>query len=137
MLRNATYTLLRYDIGDFGQLEKRCQCGHDGATISRIFGRGKHFLRHPNGKFLPFYIKTEALLDVIPTLTECRFAQKEIDTITVEIGGRRSISAKEERRLKKLVMIATDPVFKIKIKQVDKIDWSGNPKHLFFSRTVA
>jgi phenylacetate-coenzyme A ligase PaaK-like adenylate-forming protein len=136
-LHSYATPLIRYDIGDFGQLEKRCPCGHDGATISRIFGRGKHFLRHPNGKLLPFYIKTEALLDVFPTLTECRFTQKEIDTITVEIGGPRSITAKEEGQLKKLIVIATDPVFKIRIEQVDKIDWSGNPKRLIFASSVA
>ena len=49
-LHSYATPIIRYDIGDFGQLETRCRCGHDGPTISNIFGRGNHFLRHPDGK---------------------------------------------------------------------------------------
>lgn len=136
-LHSYATPLIRYDIGDFAQLEERCPCGHDGATISMIFGRGKHFLRHPNGKLVPFYLKTTALLDVFPDAKECRITQARIDTITVEIGGRTNATADEEEHLKKLLAITADPAFKIEIKPVDKIDWSGNTKRLFFSSSVA
>jgi hypothetical protein len=68
---------------------------------------------------------------------ECRFRQDKIDTITAEIGGRESITADEETNLKKLIIRATDPAFKIEIKPVREIDWSANPKRLFFSSSVA
>ncbi|MGC1092176.1 MAG: hypothetical protein WA905_05525, partial [Pseudolabrys sp.] len=61
----------------------------------------------------------------------------EIDTITVEIGGRENITADEEAKLKKLIIKATDPAFDIRIVPVKEIDWSGNPKRLFFSSSVA
>lgn len=135
-LHSYATPIIRYDIGDFGQLEKQCRCGHDGPTISNIFGRGKHFLRHPNGKLLPFYLSTRMLLETV-AFKECRFRQDEIDTITLELGGRESLTVDEEINLKKLIAKATDSAFKIKIKLVKEIDWSGNPKRLFFSSSVA
>jgi phenylacetate-CoA ligase len=135
-LHSYATPIIRYDIGDFGQLESRCRCGHDGPTISHIFGRGKHFLRHPDGKLLPFYLSTRTLMETVD-FTECRFRQDSIDTITAEIGGRENITAQEEESLKRLIVKATDPAFKIEIKPVKEIDWSGSPKRLFFSSSVA
>jgi phenylacetate-CoA ligase len=135
-LHSHATPIIRYDIGDFAQVEKQCRCGHDGPTISNIFGRGKHFLRHPNGKLLPFYLSTRALMEAV-AFKECRVRQAEIDTITIEIGGRKNITADEETNLKNLVIKATDPAFNIKIKPVEEIDWSGNPKRLFFTSSVA
>jgi phenylacetate-CoA ligase len=135
-LHSYATPIIRYDIGDFGQLEQRCRCGHDGPTISNIFGRGKHFLRHPDGRLLPFYLSTRMLLETV-AFEECRVRQNEIDTITVEIASRESITTEQESDLQKLINKVTDPAFKIKIESVRKIDWSSNPKRLFFSSSVA
>ena len=135
-LHSYATPIIRYDVGDFGQVENCCRCGHDGPTISNIYGRGKHFLRHPDGTMIPFYLSTRLLLETV-SFKECRVRQTEIDSITVEIGGRESITAKEEANLKKLIVKATDAAFKISIKSVKQIDWSGNPKRLFFSSSVA
>lgn len=134
-LHSYATPIIRYDIGDFAQLEKQCPCGHDGPTIFNIFGRGKHFLRHPDGKLLPFYLSTRALLEAV-AFKECRIRQAEIDTITVEIGGREEITADEEAKLRNLIIRATDSTFKISIKPVKEIDWSGSTKRLFFSSSV-
>ena len=135
-LHSYATPLIRYDIGDFGTLESQCQCGHDGPTILNVYGRGKHFLRHPNGKLLPFYLSTRALLEAV-AFKECRVRQLAIDTISIELGGREAITIEEEERLKKLIAKVTDPAFKVNIKAVKEIDWSGNPKRLFFSSSVA
>ena len=135
-LHSYATPIIRYDIGDFGQLEKQCRCGHDGPTISNIFGRGKHFLRHPDGKLLPFYLSTRVLQEIV-TFKECRFRQDTIDTVTLELGGRESLTADEKTSLERLIIKATDPALNVKIKLVKEIDWSGNPKRLFFVRTVA
>jgi hypothetical protein len=55
----------------------------------------------------------------------------------VEIGGRENITADEEANLRRLVIAATDAAFNIDIRPVKDIDWSGNPKRLFFTSTVA
>lgn len=135
-LHSYATPIIRYDIGDFGQLENRCRCGHDGPTIFNIFGRGKHFLRHPDGRLLPFYLSTRTVLETV-AFKECRVRQAEINEITIELGGRENITADEEAKLRKLITTATDRAFKIKIVPVKEIDWSENPKRLFFSSAVA
>lgn len=134
-LHSYATPIIRYDIGDFARLENHCPCGHDGPTISNIFGRNKHFLRHPNGKLLPFHLSTRVLLEAV-SFKECRIRQAEIDTVTIELGGRENITADEEAKLKKLIIKATDPAFHIRIRPVKEIDWSGNPKRLFFLNLV-
>ena len=135
-LHSYATPLIRYDIGDFGKLHDQCPCGHNGPAISHIFGRGKHFLRHPDGKYLPFYLSTRVLREAVE-FRECRIRQETIDTITVQIGGRETLSHEEEEKLKATIIAVTDPVFKVVIKPVMKIDWSDNPKQLFFSSAVA
>jgi phenylacetate-coenzyme A ligase PaaK-like adenylate-forming protein len=135
-LHSYATPIIRYDIGDFAQLENQCPCGHDGSTIFNIYGRGKHFLRHPDGRLLPFYLSTRALFEAV-AFKECRIRQAEIDTITIEIGGREDITADERETLRRLIARATDPAFIISIKPVKEIDWSGSTKRLFFSSSVA
>lgn len=135
-LHSYATPLIRYDLGDFGRLHDCCPCGHDGITISDIFGRGKHFLRHPSGRLVPFYLSTRAMLAAVPGFTDCRVRQTELETIDIELGGRDTITVDEENKLAKLVAKATDPAFKIKIRPVAEIDWSGNPKRLMFSSSV-
>jgi phenylacetate-CoA ligase len=135
-LHSYATPIIRYDVGDFGQLEQTCPCGHDGPTISNIFGRGKHFLRLPNGNLRPFYLSTRLLQQVV-ALKECCIRQTDRQTIKVEIGGRENLTLDEENKLKEIMIMATDPAFTIDISPVQQIDWSSNPKRLFFSNTVA
>jgi phenylacetate-coenzyme A ligase PaaK-like adenylate-forming protein len=134
-LHSYATPLIRYDIGDFGKLHNQCLCGHDGPTISHIYGRGKHFLRHPDGKYLPFYLSTRLIRETVE-FKECRFRQETMDTITVQIGGRETLTQEEEEKLKAIIIGATDPAFRVIIKPVKEIDWSDNPKQLFFSSSV-
>jgi phenylacetate-coenzyme A ligase PaaK-like adenylate-forming protein len=134
-LHSYATPLIRYDVGDFGKLHDQCPCGHDGPTLSHIYGRGKHFLRHPDGSYLPFHLTTRALREIVD-FSECRFRQETIDTITAYIGGRESLSAAEEEKLRATVIAVSDPAFKVVIKPVKEIDWSDNPKQLFFSSSV-
>jgi phenylacetate-coenzyme A ligase PaaK-like adenylate-forming protein len=134
-LHSYATPLIRYDIGDFGKLHDQCPCGHDGPTLSHIYGRGKHFLRHPDGKYLPFFLSTRLLVDLVD-FSECRFVQDAVDTITVQIGGRESLTREEEDRLRAAIIAATDPVFKVVIKPVNEIDWSDSPKQLFFTSLI-
>jgi phenylacetate-CoA ligase len=135
-LHSYATPIIRYDIGDFAELAPTCLCGHDGPTISNIYGRGKHFLRHPDGRLLPFYLSTRVLQQVV-AFKECRVIQKSVSALTVEIGGRESLSADEVEKLRNLIIKVTDPAFEVDIRSSQQIDWSGNPKRLFFSSLIA
>ena len=134
-LHSYATPLIRYDVGDFGKLHNQCLCGHDGPTISHIYGRGKHFLRHPDGKYLPFHMSTRLLLEAVD-FKECRFQQETMDSITVQIGGRDTLTQEEEEKLKAVIIASTHPAFRVIVKSVKEIDWSDNPKQLLFSSSV-
>jgi hypothetical protein len=55
----------------------------------------------------------------------------------VQIGGRETLSQEEEQKLRAAILAVTDPVFKVMINPVKEIDWSDNPKRLFFSSSVS
>jgi phenylacetate-CoA ligase len=135
-LHSYATPIIRYDIGDFAELAPTCLCGHDGPTISNIYGRGKHFLRHPDGRLLPFYLSTRVLQQVV-AFKECRVIQTSVSALTVEIGGREHLSTDEVEKLRDLIIKVTDPAFEVDIKSSREIDWSGNPKRLFFSSVMA
>eukprot|EP01037_Dinobryon_pediforme_P043936 gene43936-55350_t len=130
-LHSYATPLIRYDVGDFGTLAQSCPCGHDGPTLSNIYGRGKHFLRHPKGHLMPLYLSTRLLLEA-GHFAECRLKQTPIDTIVVDLGGRDSISEDEAARLRATIHAASDDVFQIEIRPVREIDWSDSPKRLLF-----
>ena len=135
-LHSYATPLIRYDVGDFGRLDQVCPCGHDGPTLSHLHGRGKFFLRHPEGHLMPFYVFSARLLEVV-TFSEFRVHQPDLATIIVEIGGREAISADEEERLKAFIIRASDPAFRVEVKVSPAIDWSRNPKRLAFTSAVA
>ena len=84
---------------------------------------------------MPFYLGPRALRQAVE-FKECRFRQETVDTITVLIGGRETLTLDEEEKLTAVVIGATDPAFRVIIKPVKEIDWSDNPKQLFFSSSV-
>jgi len=134
-LHSYATPMIRYDVGDFGQVEQKCPCGHDGPTISNIFGRGKHFMRLPDGKLRPFYLSTRLLQEAV-AFKDCRIRQSDNKTIKIEIGGRENLTGEEERKLTDLLLKVTDSAFTIDIAAVKEIDWSSSPKRLFFSSSV-
>lgn len=77
------------------------------------------------------------MLEEILPFKEFRVRQNEINTIRVEVGGRETITANEETNLRKLIVKASDAEFNIQIIPVKEIDWSTNPKRLFFASSVA
>jgi phenylacetate-coenzyme A ligase PaaK-like adenylate-forming protein len=135
-LHSYATPLIRYDVGDFGHLAVTCPCGHDGPTLSRLHGRAKFFLRHPDGRLLPFHAFSASLFNLIK-FTEFRIHQPDTMTIVVEIGGHTSLSSEVVARIKTFITRASDPVFRVEVRAVPSIDWSRNPKRLAFTSAVA
>ena len=50
-LHSYATPLICHDIGDYGVLSDACPCGHQGPTVSHIYGRAKNLLSTPNAAF--------------------------------------------------------------------------------------
>lgn len=128
--------ILRYDIGDLGRVQRQCPCGHDGPTLSHIYGRGKSFARHPDGRLIPFYLSTRSLMKLV-AFDECRVRQFTRDTLTVELARREPLTARETEDVRNLIQTATDRAFAVEVTVSDRLDWSQDLKRLFFASKVA
>lgn len=135
-LHSYATPIIRYDIGDFGCVANSCACGHDGKVITHVFGRGKHFLKCPDGKTIPFYISPRVLRNVCE-FSEYRMRQTEIDTITIDLCRKEDLRAEQTERLIQVIKAASNNSFKVVIKTTPEIDWSSNPKRLVFTSSFA
>lgn len=135
-LHSYATPIIRYDIGDFAKLSQTCNCGHEGPTLSHIYGRAKRFIYFPDGSYVPFQFRAKNIFERV----ECRefqIHQKDFNTIVVRIGGREKLSEKEVRDIEEFIHYKADKSFKVEIRPVTKIDWQDNPKKLGFTSSVA
>jgi phenylacetate-coenzyme A ligase PaaK-like adenylate-forming protein len=134
-LNSYATPLIRYDVGDFATLESVCPCGHQGPTLSNIHGRRKGFLYYPDGTFRQFHVRGHELLRVLDFM-DSRIIQTGADEIIIEICRREPVTQEDKIRIKEFVHRATNFPFKVEVIHVKAIDWSSNPKRLFFTSKV-
>jgi phenylacetate-coenzyme A ligase PaaK-like adenylate-forming protein len=123
--------IIRYDIGDYATFKMTCPCGHDGITLSNIYGRSKFFIKKLNGELIPFRIFSKPLSDII-SFKEFFISQPDLNTIAIEISGVLILSDEEKTNITKFIHELSDNSFNVQIKLVKNIDWSKNPKRLPF-----
>jgi phenylacetate-CoA ligase len=130
-LHSYATPFVRYDIGDFASLSERCMCGHDGPTLTNIYGRSKRLLKRADGGVAPFSVSAGTVLKVVKC-DEYRIRQISVDTIDVEIGGIDQLTADQMSSLQKLFKDRAGDEFTIRISTVQKIDWGNDTKRLGF-----
>jgi phenylacetate-coenzyme A ligase PaaK-like adenylate-forming protein len=127
--------LIRYDIGDLGCLSGNCACGYNGPTLSHVFGRSKHLLKHPDGRVSNFSVRSREMTNVTQ-FEEFRIRQIDTKTIVVEIGGRGFLTEEEIASFVRVVKVRAGDDFDVKVTAVSKIDWGHSIKKLGFSSEV-
>jgi phenylacetate-coenzyme A ligase PaaK-like adenylate-forming protein len=126
---------VRYDIGDFATLSKVCACGHDGPTLTNIYGRKKRLLKRVDGSVAPFSVTARSLLKIVKC-EEYRIRQTGLETLEVEIGGVGQLSADQIASLKSLFKERAGDEFRVRINAVQNIDWGSDAKRLGFRSEV-
>jgi phenylacetate-CoA ligase len=130
-LHSYATPFIRYDVGDVASLADRCSCGHDGPTLSDVYGRSKGLLKHPDGRVSTFYIPDYALSN-ITKFDEYRIRQIDVKTIVVEIGGRESLTSDEIAAFINLIKRRAGGDFEVQVRPVSKIEWGHSIKRLGF-----
>lgn len=135
-LHSHATPFIRYDVGDFAKLSRSCECGHDGSTLSNIYGRSKRFVMYPDGRYIPFNIKAKSIFEMVDC-TEFQVHQKDLSSIIFYIGGRENLTKNEKNSLAEFIHQKTERSFQVDVRPVKEIDWQGNPKRLGFTSAVA
>jgi phenylacetate-CoA ligase len=133
-LHSYATPIVRYDIGDFASLENRCCCGHDGPTLSNVYGKMKSLIKYPDGRVAPFYIR-DAELQSIARFSEYRIRQTDLNTIVVELCCPDKLSD-QLYFVEELIRKHCGNEFKVVVNVVDSIDWGGNRKRLGYRSDV-
>jgi phenylacetate-coenzyme A ligase PaaK-like adenylate-forming protein len=134
-LHSYATPFIRYDVGDVASLADRCACGHDGPTLSDVYGRSKALLKHPDGRVSIFHIHGDELSN-IAKFDEYRIRQIDVRTIVVEIGGRESLTSDETAAFINLIKTHAGGNFEVQLKPVSKIEWGLSIKRLGFHSEV-
>jgi len=135
-LHSYATPLIRYEVGDFAKIHSICPCGHDGPTLSHIYGRKKYFLKASDGQLVPFPLFSKPFLD-ITSFTEFFVYQPDVYSIVVELGGRDIVSKEELIRIKNFIGNLSEFRFEVSVVPKPFIDWSKNPKRLPFISFVS
>jgi phenylacetate-CoA ligase len=102
-LRNLAMPLIRYDIGDYGEVGPPCPCGRGLPTLARILGRERNLILMPDGTRNWPVFGIHKFHEVAP-VTQYQFIQHSRDTLEFRLVTARPLSKEEEDRLSAIVL---------------------------------
>lgn len=130
-LHSFVTPIIRYELGDYGCLHNSCPCGHDGPTLSDIYGRKKNFIKCSDGNLIPFTFYSKPINDIVD-FDEIFCYQPRVDQLVIELGSKKQIMSRQMDELVSYINRVTQNQFDIVVKCVTNIDWTRNPKKLPF-----
>jgi len=130
-LHSYATPLIRYEVGDVGDVAPGCPCGHAGPTITQLNGRKSALLKLANGTVRPLSVRAGHLARVV-TLDEYRIRQTGINLLVAEISRATPFGDDEVAKFSAFLTEVAGPEFTIEIRCVPEIDWGASPKRLGF-----
>lgn len=134
-LHSYATPFIRYDLGDLASLAQKCACGHNGPTLSNVYGREKTLVLHSNGIVSPFYMNASDMVKVA-RFKEYRIRQTGLKNLVAEISGRSSLTPEETAAFAKLIKMHAGEEFEVEVRAVSDIDWGASAKRLGFRNEI-
>jgi phenylacetate-CoA ligase len=117
-LRNFATPLIRYDIGDYGEVGPPCPCGRGLPTLSRILGRERNLILMPDGTRHWPLVGFHKFREIAP-VTQYQFIQHTREAIELRLVTERPLGGDEEDRLRALVQKALGHPFALQFVYFD------------------
>lgn len=137
-LRNRATPLLRYRIGDFGQVRGTlCPCGKQSPWIDSIAGREVDILVLPSGRRVSPYVLINESIDHTKEILKHQFVQTSPNRLEIHValteGGR---GLDELQHLVHEVMTRLDGEMDVKMVDVDRIPLTSGGKQRVLIRSA-
>jgi phenylacetate-CoA ligase len=117
-LRNLATPLIRYDIGDYGEVGPPCPCGRGLPTLRRILGRERNLILMPDGTRHWPLVGFHKFREIAP-VTQYQFIQHTCENIEVRLVTERPLDNGEEDRLRSLMQKALGHAFALQFVYFD------------------
>ena len=126
-LHNFATPLIRYELGDYGELGPACPCGRGLPVLRRIVGRKRNLVVLPTGeKIFPLF-DSEPVIFSMP-VRQYQITQKSVDLMEMRLVANRPLETEEELRLSEYYGRNFGYPFQFKFVYVDEISRSAGGK---------
>lgn len=132
-LHNYAMPLIRYEIGDFAEQGRFCDCGRGLPVLNRIVGRQRNMVCLPDGtrhwpSFDPPGVEQADLSDLLP-IRQYQAIQRSLEEVELLVVLRRPMLDYEQELLSQWVASALGHPFQIRVTCVDEIPRAANGKY--------
>ena len=128
-LHNFAMPLLRYDIGDYGEVGETCSCGRGLPVLRRILGRQRNLLVMPDGsRRWPLFNLGERP-DELPPFFQFQVVQRSRDEIEVLVVRHEDFASDEITRVQVYMQQTLGHPFAVDVRRVAEIPRSPTGKH--------
>ena len=134
-LHNFAAPLIRYELGDYGELGPACPCGRGLPVLKRIAGRERNLVVLPTGEKLFPVLDSEPVVYAMPIL-QYQLIQKTLETIEMRLVTERPLKAEEEQRLREYYCRNFRHPFQFQFVYVDEIARAAGGKFEVFRSEV-
>ena len=134
-LHNLSMPLIRYDIGDLGELGPPCDCGRGLPVLRRVVGRSRGLFTLPSGERRWPLVGFARFREVAPAIRQFQIIQETRDLITARFTVDAPLTAGEESALTEIIRAALRHPFTVRFEYPAVIAREKNGKlHDVWSR---
>lgn len=101
-LRNYATPLIRYEIGDYGELGGPCSCGRGLPVLKRVHGRVRNMLLHPDGSMHWPGFGYRKFLHIAP-LKQFQLVQHDVNQLEFKVVVDRKLSSEQEEGIREIL----------------------------------
>jgi phenylacetate-CoA ligase len=130
-LHNYATPLIRYALGDFGEVGEACPCGRGLTVLRRIVGRARDIIVLPSGERRFGYHSPDLFAGIAP-IVQHQIAQTGRDELEIRLVVRRRLTREEEAAVTGLVNKNYGGGFRCRISYRDEIPRAAGGKYFVF-----
>jgi phenylacetate-CoA ligase len=119
-LHNFAMPIIRYDIGDLGEVGPACPAGRGLPVITAIGGRVRNLVCTPDGRKYWPAVPIDVFQDVAP-VRQFQLIQRSLELIEARMAVTRPLSADEEAQVLRLVQEGLGYPFEVRFTYLDEL----------------